>query len=104
MSETRLVNIKYEKCDFYIGRGCHWHCPSVWRNPFHIGRDGNREVVIKKYEKYIRNALANSHKLRMNLLEMDGKVLGCHCKQPDREVACHGDILIKLIEEFKEKI
>lgn len=33
------------------------------------------------------------------LLELEGKNLGCWCK-PE---ACHGDILVKLIDEYKSK-
>jgi len=46
------------------------------------------------YEKWIRlkpELLADIH-------ELDGKVLGCWC---DRDELCHGDVLIKLVEEQK---
>ena len=47
MSETRVVNVRKEGHDVYIGRG------SMWGNPFRIGPDGTRIEVIKKYEKYL---------------------------------------------------
>jgi hypothetical protein len=66
---------------------------SPFANPFKIGVDGTRDEVIKKYEDYIRS--------RPDLLELipslEGKVLGCWCK-PKR---CHGDVLVKLINELK---
>lgn len=66
-----------------------------WGNPFFIGHDGTRKEVIEKYEVYIR---ANEE-LMSCLHELKGKRLGCLCKRPDREVACHGDILVKLVNE-----
>jgi len=69
----------------YIGR------PSKWGNPFKIGRDGNREEVIKKYREYI----LNRPDLLESLHELRGKVLACWCApQP-----CHGDVLLELLKE-----
>ena len=87
LSTTKVVHCKRDEFDVYIGRG------SKWGNPYTIGRDGNREEVIIKYERYMvmrRNDLLNS------LEELKGKRLGCWCAPK----ACHGDVLIKLIEVF----
>jgi uncharacterized protein DUF4326 len=78
---TRVVHCKRESYDVLIDR------TTLWGNPFRIGRDGNRDVVIAKYERYLparRDLLARLNELR-------GKVLGCWCK-PE---ACHGDVLAK---------
>jgi hypothetical protein len=80
---------KKEKYDVYIGR------PSIWGNPFVIGKDGDRNEVIRKYEKYVRN----NKTLQSKLIELDGKILGCWCSP----LPCHGDVLIKLIEEKSHK-
>lgn len=85
---TRVVNIRKEKCDIYIGR------PSKWGNPFSIGKDGSREEVIQKYEYYIRN----NKKLLSEIEDLRDKTLGCYCKP----LACHGDVLIKILEEKNE--
>lgn len=71
------------------------HETSIWANPFKIGKDGNRDQVIDKYEKYMKEFLQD-RELRKNLMELKGKVLGCWCS-PAR---CHGDVLLKLIPEF----
>ena len=85
MKETKVVHCKKEPYDIYIGRG------SIWGNPFYIGKDGTREEVISKYEIYIM-----SHpELIKRLPEIAGKILGCWCKPK----ACHGDILVKMIED-----
>lgn len=87
--ETKVVNIKYHKCDVYIGRG------SKWGNPYVIGKSGQRGAVLSKYRDYI----LNSPELIADLHELDGKVLGCWCKP----LACHGDILVQLVEEQKRR-
>lgn len=83
----RVVHLKKEQYDVLIAR------PSKWGNPFAIGKDGTRKEVIEKYEQWIRS----QPDLMNELLELDHKVLGCWCK-PN---ACHGDVLVKLIEEYK---
>ena len=83
---TTVVNLRYEKYDVYIGRG------SKWGNKYIIGKDGNREEVVDKYEKDIRQ---NEHLLSL-LYELKNKRLGCFCKP----LSCHGDVLVKLIGEF----
>ena len=65
----------------YVGR------PTIWGNPFVIGRDGSREEVIAKYEEY----LLNEPKLLRRLHELRGKHLVCWCAPK----ACHADVLIK---------
>lgn len=68
---------------------------SEWCNPYKIGTDGVREEVLKKYEKYMRNKLKKEPKLLESLKKLKGKTLGCWCV-PEK---CHGEILLKLIEE-----
>lgn len=73
--------------DVYIGR------PSKWGNPFVIGKDGDRQAVIEKYDKWIREQplLADIHELK-------GKRLGCWCAP----LPCHGDVLAYLAESIPE--
>lgn len=70
---------------------------SIWSNPYKIGKDGTREEVVKKYETYMKDKLNKDKQLVNQLKELKGKTLGCWCK-PD---LCHGDILLKLIDEYK---
>ena len=81
--KTTVVN-KFHKVpyDVYIGRG------SKWGNPFIIGKHGNREEVIKKYQEWIMT----QPQLLADLHELKGKTLCCFCKPQ----SCHGDILAKL--------
>lgn len=68
---------------------------SIWSNPFKITKDMCRSECITKYEQYIRQKIIDEG-LQKELLNLKGKTLGCWCK-PE---ACHGDILIKLINEI----
>jgi hypothetical protein len=77
--EQYVVHCKKDKYDVYIGR------PSKWGNPFTIGKDGNREEVIRKYAGWI----IKQTELLNNIQELKGKVLGCWCSPK----ACHGHIL-----------
>jgi len=82
---TRVVNCRYESYDVYIGR------PSKWGNPFVVGRDGTREVVIEKYRKW----LLGQPKLLSQLHGLKGKRLGCWCSP----LPCHGDVLVEMLNE-----
>lgn len=64
---------------------------SVWCNPFKIGKDGDRNEVVKKYREYIEEKIRNDE---VELNSLRNKTLGCWCKPNE----CHGDILIELLE------
>lgn len=87
---TEVVNKRDRLYDVYIGRG------SVWGNPFTVEQYG-RDGCIEKYEQYIRDKLRLNPEMWQELQKLEGKVLGCFCK-PKR---CHGDILVKILEEIK---
>jgi hypothetical protein len=88
MKQTKIVHLKKEPYDVYIGR------PSKWGNPY-SHKEGtlaefrvkNRAEALEKYEKY----LLENETLFNSLIELQGKTLGCWCK-PNK---CHGDILVK---------
>lgn len=84
--EMKVVHCRKEMYDVYIGRG------SKWGNPFKIGKDGSRTEVIRKYELY----LLTNVDLINSLHELEGKVLGCYCAPKP----CHGDILIKAVDQL----
>jgi hypothetical protein len=67
---------------------------SIWANPFKVGKEYTREVSIRHYEDYIREKLERDNTWYL-LENLRGKCLGCWCK-PE---ACHGDVLLKLLEE-----
>jgi hypothetical protein len=71
---------------------------SEFANPFKVGKDGSRQEVISKYKAYIVELLNSSPELVQELLNLQGKKLGCWCHpQP-----CHGDVLLELIKEYSK--
>jgi hypothetical protein len=92
---TRVINIRSRApYDILIAR------PSIWGNVFsHLPlsrakwRVQTREEAIWRYEEYVRTR----PDLIARLPELEGKILGCWCSPQ----LCHGDVLIRLIFEFK---
>ena len=78
--------------DVYIGRG------SMWGNPFRIGRDGERDDVIRMYTAMMVRRLegTDADGWLHDLAKLKGKTLVCYCAP----LACHGDVLEQLIEEM----
>jgi hypothetical protein len=93
---TRVVNMKNEPFDVYIGRGSKWGCPYTIikdRPTLAIEIVDSKEEALSKYRQYV---LA-SPDLMNSLDELEGKVLGCFCK-PEM---CHGDVLLELLSKKK---
>ncbi len=78
----------------YIGRNMEFYVQgtskSKWHNPYTVKKYGLEEC-LKLYEEHVRANMMDK------LHELQGKELGCWC-HPDR---CHGDVLIKLMNEHK---
>jgi len=99
--KSKVVHCKKEKYDVYIGR------PTKWGNPYTHKQDGktlakyivsDRDAAVDAYREYITNGegkhlLNDLHELK------GGKILGCWCKPQ----ACHGDVLVELLEEYGNK-
>ena len=83
---TQIVNKKHSNYDVDIGR------PSIWGNPYIIGRDGDRATVVAKYKEHF---LGSFHLKQLATEKLKGKVLGCYCK-PE---ACHGDVIVEFLED-----
>ena len=71
----------------YIGR------PSIWGNPFVIGKDGNRDAVIEKYRNWL---LSKPDLVQKVKTQLKGKDLVCFCAP----AKCHGDILLQIANEI----
>lgn len=82
MPHPLVVHFKKSKYDVFCAR------PSIWSNPFEIGKDGTRKEVIEKYREY----LLDNPILMGKIKELKGKILGCWCAPQ----ACHCDILAEL--------
>jgi len=64
-------------CDVYIGRRCvmgGWNLPqSKWANKNTVRECGSAEMAVKLY----REDILNSPDLILDLIELEGKTLGC---------------------------
>jgi hypothetical protein len=110
---TKVVNIKVKELrqdgywdllewlkkpeHIYIGRSV-WNIKgaddSFWRNPFSVKKYG-RDKCLEMYKNYVLNNPEMMSKIR----ELEGKKLGCWC-HPEK---CHGDILVEILYQEKEK-
>jgi len=88
MEKTKVINIKKGKCDIYIGR------PSIFGNPYTIGRDGDRNEVVKQYKIYFYDRIEKDKDFKESISWLKGKKIGCYCYP----LPCHGDIIVKYLE------
>jgi len=86
VNKIKFIKEPKEANDIYIGRG------SKWGNPFVIGRDGSRELVIAKYKEYI----LNKPELMEDIKSLKNKNLVCFCSPK----ACHGDVIKELFNSY----
>jgi hypothetical protein len=89
-AEPKVVSIESgEPYDVYVGRGKRGTGlkKSKWHNPYVVGKDGTRDEVREKYERYLK-----ASPLMAELPEIKGKILACHCAPNP----CHADILLRL--------
>jgi hypothetical protein len=105
MQPPRVVRIRrrngqvVQNCDVYIGRQCFmggWRLPqSKWFNPFTVKKSNSIEDAVHLYEVYLRD----SPMLLSELKTLDGKTIGCWCKNNESDI-CHGDVIVKLFLEL----
>jgi len=88
--QTVVVNIKDSSCDQLIDR------TTIFGNPFPVWKYG-RDGCIKKFETYFYERIERDLEWRAKVLELDGKILGCHCKPLD----CHGDIYVEWLNTHR---
>lgn len=55
--KPRVVNVKFDRFDVYIGRNPELGEP-IWGNPFRVPNAGTRTEVVEKYDTWIRGRLA----------------------------------------------
>lgn len=68
---------------------------SPFANKWKVGRDGTREEVLEKYEKWLNEKLRDDSKFRKKFFLLKGKNLGCWC-HPER---CHADIILSKLNQ-----
>lgn len=90
---ARLVNIRREPCDVYIGRpksGQEW----AFGNPFRLTKDGELRMVVKKHLIWLVTGVSFGNPdatfdrrnwILSNIHLLKGQRLGCFC-----DGLCHG--------------
>lgn len=86
---TKVVNVKKEPYDVSIMR------PSIYGNPYVIGRDGTREEVIEKFKKYFYNRIQHDTAYLIAVVKLRDQRIGCCC-EPD---PCHGDVYVEFLDK-----
>ena len=81
MTRTTVVHVTQDH-DVIIDR------TSKWGNPFRVGVDGTRDVVIAKHAEWI---YTQPELMAAIKTELQGKRLACWCRP--KKKSCHGDIL-----------
>ena len=101
---TRVVNLKAETYDVYVGRASSLRIglpekgwDGRFGNPFVIGRDGDRDEVVRKHKAWMWARLNKDREFLRRVLALEGKALGCFCS-PER---CHGDNYVAFLEWVK---
>lgn len=83
----------------YIGRAMpHYGLKaSKFANPFKLTEDEPRGATIQRYKEWLWGQIRSGKITLEDLLALEGKDLVCFCKQPNKEVACHGDVLVAAV-------
>lgn len=64
--------------------------PSKWGNPFVLGRDGDRSVVLAKHKAWLWEEIKAGRIDLTELAALDGAALVCCCSPKP----CHGETLL----------
>ena len=89
---TRVVNLRKDKYDVYIGRAGRGQ-DGYFGNPFPLGKQP-RGATIERYREYFLNRLRTDEQFARRIRELKGKTLGCFCKPHP----CHGDVIAQYLD------
>jgi hypothetical protein len=101
---TKVVNLKNEKYDIYIGRAGYGKS-GYFGNPIKRGKfcqvcgkiHVNKGSTIKCFKVYFHDRIEKDEEFKNAVLSLKGKILGCFCKPKD----CHGDIIVEYLNSIK---
>jgi hypothetical protein len=97
-----MITIENKK--MYRGEGIYIGTPSLLGNPYAIGKDGTRQDVIERYRAWLWRQIKLRGEVYRELRRLAAKsreedlILICWCKRPDRQIACHGDVVKRAVE------
>jgi len=93
--QMKVANVLNDVYDVYGGRAIDGSvskivCVDGWLgNPFVMGKDGNREEVIRKYKRYFWNRINNDQKFFDSVMLLENKIVGCFCSPKP----CHLNVI-----------
>ena len=90
--KTKVVNIKNENYDVYIGRAGRGQS-GYFGNPFRLSDCETRGATIERYRSYFYERLKSDQQFREKIHALKGKTLGCFCKP----YSCHGDVICEYL-------
>jgi hypothetical protein len=93
--KTKVVNIRNEKYDVYIGRSGRGQ-DGYFGNPFPLLPGQSRGANLEKYKTYFYERLKSDPEFRKRIRGLKGKTLGCFCKP----YPCHGDIIVEYLDSM----
>ena len=93
--KTKVVNIKNENYDVYIGRAGRGQS-GYFGNPFRLLDNETRGATIERYKSYFYQRLESDPQFREQIHALKGKTLGCFCKP----YPCHGDIICEYLNKI----
>ena len=90
--KTKIVNIKNENYDVYIGRAGRGQS-GYFGNPFKLSSNETRGATIERYKSYFYQKLESDPQFREQIHALKDKTLGCFCKP----YPCHGDVICEYL-------
>lgn len=90
MNNTKVVHLKKETYDVYIGRPGKGE-DGYFGNPFY---NQDRKTNIALFHRYFYFRLNTDAEFLARVRKLKGKRLGCFCKPLD----CHGDVIKEFVD------
>ncbi len=94
---TKVVNRCFNSYEAYIGRG------TPAGNPYVIGRDGTREEVVLKFQRYFNKMINENESFKRYIMGLKGKTIGCSCRPKEgfqEKLLCHGQIIAGYLDNI----
>lgn len=93
---VKVVNVRTEKYDVYIGRKIASYPESIFYNPFKLKDYKGKNPRFQCLGDFIHyfNQKVKDSEFKKQVLELKGKTLGCWCKP----LPCHGDVITDFIK------
>lgn len=86
-----IVHCKKSPYQIYCGR------PSIYGNPYVIGKHGSRAEVISMYQEHFNIRIKEDADFKQEVLKLKDKTCACWCDFPKQD--CH----LRIFKEWLEK-